>query len=336
MKLLEQLETTLRGRKYASATVKAYGDWVNQYIRFFKKGTNWTHPSELSERHFEKWLNYLAIEKKLSASSQNQAFAAICFFYREVLKKPLENVNAMRARKSKYIPVVLSASEAARVLDRLSGENLLLSQLMLGCGLRVSEACSLRVKDIDFDNGMIHVRQAKGNKDRIIPIPDDLIEPLQKQVKNTERIHAWDTEDGTARVELPNALERKKLNANKSLEWYWLFCSAAISKHPTEGWLGRWHLHPDHVSQCVAKASREAGIKKDVAAHTLRHTFATLHLHAGTDLRTIQKLLGHADIRTTMIYTHVDPAGIAEAKSPLAMILRAGASGRDKTQRKAV
>lgn len=336
MKLLEQLETTLRGRKYAAATVKAYCDWVNQYIRFFKNGTNWTHPSELSERHFEKWLNYLAIEKKLSASSQNQAFAAVCFFYREVLKKPLENVNAMRARKSTYIPVVLSASEAARVLDRLSGNNLLLSQLMLGCGLRVSEACSLRVKDVDFDNSLIHVRQAKGNKDRIVPIPNDLFEPLQKQVRNTERVHAWDTEDGTARVELPNALERKKPNANKSLEWYWLFCSANISKHPTEGWLGRWHLHPEHVSQCVAKASRDAGIKKDVAAHTLRHTFATLHLHSGTDLRTIQKLLGHADIRTTMIYTHIDPAGIAEAKSPLAMILRAGASGRVKTERKAV
>jgi integron integrase len=332
MKLLEQLETTLRGRKYAAATVKAYTEWTDQYIRFFKKGTTWTHPNELTERHFEKWLNYLAIEKKLSASSQNQAFAAVCFFYREVLKKPFENVNAMRARKSTYIPVVLSASEACRLLDQLDGEHLLLSQLMLGCGMRVSEACSLRIKDIDFDNSLIHIRQAKGNKDRIVPIPDDLIEPLQKQVKNTERIHAWDTEDGTARVELPNALDRKKPNANKSLEWYWLFCSATMSKHPTEGWLGRWHLHPEHVSQCVAKASREAGIKKDVAAHTLRHTFATLHLHSGTDLRTIQKLLGHADIRTTMIYTHVDPAGLAEAKSPLALVLRAGGSSSRKSR----
>ena len=324
MKLLEQLENTLNGRKYATATTKAYVDWVTQYIRFFRKGANWTHPAQLSERDFEKWLNYLTVEKKLSASSQNQSFSAVCFFYREILQKPFENVNAMRARKSTYIPVVLSASEAARLLDKLKGEHLLLAQIMLGCGLRVSEACSLRVKDVDFDNGLIHVRQAKGNKDRIVPIPDDLIEPLQNQAKNTERIHTWDTEDGTARVELPNALERKKPNANKSLEWYWMFCAAELSKHPTEDWIGRWHLHPEHVSKCVAKASREAGIRKDVAAHTLRHTFATLHLHSGTDLRTIQKLLGHADIRTTMIYTHVDSAGLAEAKSPLAMILRAG------------
>lgn len=332
MKLLEQLETTLNSRKYASATVKAYCDWTNQYIRFFKKGKEWKHPSELVAHDFERWLNHLAIEKKLSASSQNQAFSAVCFFHREILKKPFENVNAMRARKSTYIPVVLSASEACRLLDQLDGEHLLLAQLMLGCGMRVSEACSLRIKDIDFDNSLIHIRQAKGNKDRIVPIPDDLIEPLQKQVNNTERIHAWDTADGIARVELPNAMDRKKPNANKSLEWYWLFCSATMSKHPTENWLGRWHLHPEHVSQCISKAAKKAGIKKDVAAHTLRHTFATLHLHSGTDLRTIQKLLGHADIRTTMIYTHVDPAGIAEAKSPLALVLRAGESSSRKSR----
>jgi integron integrase len=280
----------------------------------------------LCERDFERWLNYLTVEKKLSASSQNQAFSAVCFFYREVLKKPFENVDALRARKSTYIPVVLSASEAARLLEQLTGEHLLLGQLMLGCGLRVSEACSLRVKDIDFDNGLVHVRQAKGKKDRIVPIPDDLVEPLQHQVRNTARIHAWDTEDGIARVELPDALARKKPNANKSLEWYWLFCAEKMSKHPTEGWFGRWHLHPEHVSKCVVEAAKKAGIRKDVAAHTLRHTFATLHLHSGTDLRTIQKLLGHSDIRTTQIYTHVDPAGLAEAKSPLAMVLRAGSS----------
>jgi integron integrase len=332
MKLLEQLQNTMQGRKYSPNTTKAYVDWVDQYIRFNKRGSMWVHPAELSEMDFEKWLNYLTVEKKLSASSQNQAFAAVCFFYREVLKKPLENVNAMRARKSTYIPVVLSASEAARVLNELDGEHLLLAQLMLGCGLRVSEACALRIKDIDFDNGLVHVRQAKGKKDRIVPIPDDLVEPLKKQAKNTERIHSWDSEDGTARVELPDALERKKPNANKSLEWYWLFCAANMSKHPAEGWLGRWHLHPEHVSKCVAEASNKAGIRKEVAAHTLRHTFATLHLHSGTDLRTIQKLLGHSDIRTTMIYTHVDPAGLAEAKSPLSLILKAG-NQQDKKKR---
>jgi integron integrase len=324
MKLLEQFEQFLKGRKYATSTVEIYVSRVFEFIRFHKRGATWVHPQELGVKDVERWLNYLAINRKLSASSQNQAFSAVVLFYKETIKQPLQNVDALRARKSTYIPTVLSASEAARLLEHLKGEQLLLAQLMLGCGMRVSEACGLRVKDIDLDNEMIHIRQSKGNKDRIVPIPLVIKEDLEKQIANTAKIHSWDLADGCARVELPNAFERKSPTAASSLEWYWLFCAEKLSKHPTENWMGRWHLHPDHISSQVSAAAKKAGIRKKVAAHTLRHTFATLHLHSNTDLRTIQKLLGHNDIRTTQIYTHVDPAGIAEAKSPLAMILRAG------------
>lgn len=324
MKLLEQLTVFLKGRKYAASTVTVYTSWVDQYIRFHRKGTNWVHPSELGTRDVERWLNHLTIDKKLSASSQNQAFSAVCLFYEQILKRPLENVDALRARKSTYIPTVLSAGEASRLLEQMTGENLLLAQIMLGCGLRVAEACALRVKDLDFENGLVHVRQGKGNKDRIVPLPDAIADDLRKQVANTVKLHQWDTEDGCARVELPNAFDRKSSKAASSIEWYWVFCSAKLSRHPTEKWLGRWHLHPDHVSSMVSAAAKKAGIRKKVAAHTLRHTFATLHLHSGTDLRSIQKLLGHNDIRTTQIYTHVDPANLADAPSPLALVLRAG------------
>jgi integron integrase len=324
MKLLEQLTAFMMGRHYAKSTIEVYTARVDQYIRFNRKGTTWVHPGELGTRDVERWLNHLAIDKKLSASSQNQAFSAVILFYEQIVKNPLEGVDALRARKSTYIPTVLSAGEASRLLDQMSGENLLLAQLMLGCGLRVAEACSLRVKDLDFENSLVHVRQSKGNKDRIVPIPDAIAEDLRKQVANTAKIHEWDTEDGCARVELPGAFDRKSPRAASSLEWYWVFCAAKLSRHPTEKWLGRWHLYPDHVSSMVSAAAKKANIRKKVGAHTLRHTFATLHLHSGTDLRTIQRLLGHTDIRTTMIYTHVDPASLSEAPSPLALVLRAG------------
>jgi len=324
MKLMQQMVDFMRGRKYADSTIEVYTMRVTEYIKFNRKGVSWQHPKDLGVRDFERWLNHLAIDKKLSASSQNQAFSAVCLLYEDILQIKLEGVNALRARKSTYIPVVLSAKEASALLEQMTGENLLLAQLMVGCGLRVSEACSLRVKDIDFDNEFIHVRQSKGNKDRIVPLPSAIKEDLLAQVKNTEKIHAWDVQDGIARVELPNAMYRKSPRAASSIEWYWLFCSAKLSKHPTEHWTGRWHLHPDNVSSQVSEAAKRAKIRKKVAAHTLRHTFATLHLHSGTDLRTIQKLLGHNDIRTTMIYTHVDPAGISDVPNPLALVLKAG------------
>lgn len=321
--LIDDYRTTLEARKYADSTVKVYSEWLLKYLRFHKKGAMWTHPKELGTKDVERWLTHLVIDRKLSASSQNQAFSAIVFLYSEVLKIKLEGVDALRARGSTYIPVVLSAKETASLCTQLTGEHLLLAQLMVGCGMRVSEACSLRVKDIDFDNSLIHIRQAKGNKDRIVPLPSDLIESLQDQIKVTEKWNAWDAVDGNARVELPNALDRKYPKAAKLLEWYWVFCSAKLSKHPKENWMGRWHLHPEHISACISAAAKKAGIRKQVGAHTLRHTFATLHLHSGTDLRTIQKLLGHKDIRTTQIYTHVDLGTLAEAPSPLSLVLSA-------------
>lgn len=320
MKLLEQLAVRIRTKNYARSTEKEYCGWVEKYLRFSRKGGKWVHPTELNERDFEKWLNYLAVEKNLSASAQNQAFSAVAFLYREILNRPLVGVDALRAERSKYIPTVLSMDEVSLLFDNLKGSTLLVAQLLYGCGLRISEALSLRVKDVDFGNRMLIVRQSKGRKDRTIPLPDALVEPIEKQIKRTEAIHAWDAANGACRVELPYAFARKSPKASSSIEWYWVFCSEKTSEHPTEGWHGRFHLDADHIGKKVTTAASQAKIRKRVGCHTLRHSFATHHLNMGTDIRTIQKLLGHADVRTTMIYTHVDE-GLSSQPSPLERLL---------------
>jgi integron integrase len=328
MKLLEQLAVRIRTKNYARSTEKEYCGWVEQYLRFSRKDGQWIHPNQLDEKDFEKWLNHLAVVKNLSASAQNQAFSAVTFLYREILDRPLVGVDALRAERSTYVPTVLSMDEVGRIFDNLEGSTLLVAQLLYGCGLRISEALSLRVKDIDFDNRILIVRQSKGRKDRTLPLPESLVEPLEKQIKRSEAIHAWDAANGTCRVELPYAFARKSPKAASSIEWYWVFCSEKTSQHPTEKWHGRFHLDADHIGRKVTAAASMASIRKRVGCHTLRHSFATHHLNMGTDIRTIQKLLGHADVRTTMIYTHVDHC-LASQPSPLAMLL---ANPRSKSQ----
>jgi integron integrase len=323
VKLLDKLQARLVTKKYAKSTQRIYRDWVVRYLKFSKKGTMWVHPLELNERDFERWLNHLAIDGKISASAQNQAFSAVCFLYREILEKPLEGVDALRAAKSSYIPTVLSMDEVGRFLDHLSGTTLLVAKLLYGCGMRISEALSLRIKDLDFDNGLVIIRQSKNRKDRTVPIPQSMVDDLQRQIASMQRLHAWDLEDGLCRVELPYAFARKSPKAASDFAWYWLFASDKRSKHPTEGWVGRFHLDADHIGRQVSNAAAKAKIRKRVGCHTLRHSYATHLLNQGVDIRTIQKLLGHSDVRTTMIYTHVD-VGQAMTRSPLEALLASG------------
>jgi integron integrase len=319
--ILEDVRALMLTRHYGRKTLSSYMAWIERFIRFYRRGDQWIHPRDLDAKAIEKFLNYLAIDQRLSASSQNQALSAIVFLYDKVLHSPREGINALRAKKSSYIPTVLSRSEIIALLKELDGVALLCAGLMFGSGLRVSESVSLRVKDIDFENGWISVKQSKGRKDRIVPLPVELIAPLKKQIANSERLRQWDIEDGFARVELPGALDRKYPKASSSLEWYWVFCADKRSQHPEEKWWGRYHVGADHIGSLVTAAARRAKIVKHVTAHALRHSFATHNLNLGRTLADIQEMLGHVDIRTTMIYTHVDAACAAKQGSPLAAVL---------------
>ncbi len=279
-------------------------------------GTMWVHPSELNEKDFERFLNFLAVNERLAASTQNQAFSAICFFYEKILLRPMVGVDALRARRPKKMPIVFSPDEIARTLEKLSPFYRLLAELTYGAGLRFSETCCLRVKDIDFDQGMLFVRDAKGAKDRVTHLPDRCVEPLRKQIRNVERIHAWDVEDGFARVPLPYSLSKKYPQASGSLAWYWFFArrSGAASRREVVGKI------PHRRRPCrrvIAAGVRAAGIQKHFHMHVLRHSFATHHLNMGTNIREVQSLLGHASVDTTMIYTHVDDGSAAKGRSPL-------------------
>jgi integron integrase len=319
--LFDEVRVLMRTNHYARKTIKNYVNWMARFIRFSRQGAKWRHPNELDSKDIEKFLNHLAIDKKLSASTQNQALSALVFLYSDFLKSPREGIDSLRAHKSTYIPTVLSQSEIVDLLRQLDGVSLLSAALMFGSGMRISEVVSLRVKDIDLANGWIVVRQSKGRKDRVVPLPKELIPALEKQIKNAERLRQWDIDDGICRVELPNALERKYPQASSSLEWYWVFCSDKRSKHPEEGWIGRYHISSDHLGTKITEAAKRAGIQKHVTAHALRHSFATHNLNMGRTLADIKELLGHADIRTTMIYTHVDAACAAKQGSPLSFLL---------------
>lgn len=321
MGMIDDLKAKVRAKGYSRSTEKVYANWVVRYLKFSKRGTTWVHPKELGSKDVERWLTHLATKENVAASSQNQAFSAVLFLYRELLRIELTNIDGLRAKPSTYIPVVLSVGEVARLFEQLKGTSLLLAKLMYGTGMRVSEAVSLRVKDVDFENGLILVRQAKGKKDRTVPLPRSLVEDLQRQIANAERLRQWDIDDGFAKVELPFAFARKSEKSPSDLAWYWVFCADDRSRHPIEKWWGRWHVGEDHIGKLVSQAAAKAGIRKRVGCHTLRHSFATHMLNNGFDIRTIQKLLGHSDVRTTMVYTHVDLGSAAHAESPLERLL---------------
>jgi len=266
----------------------------------------------------EAFLSHLAAQEHVAASTQNQALQALLFLYREVLGREIaEPIQALRARKPKRLPTVLSRQEVQALLSHLFGVHLLLAQLLYGSGLRLMEALRLRVKDLDFAYHTITVRDGKGEKDRITLLPLTLVEPLRKHLEETRRLHQQDLAQGYGAVYLPDALARKYPNAEREWGWQWVFPSPRFSADPRAGVIRRHHLDPTSLQRAIREAARAAGLSRPVSPHTLRHSFATHLLEAGYDIRTVQELLGHKDVRTTMIYTHVLQRGALAVRSPL-------------------
>ena len=321
-KLLDQLRTRIRARNYSMRTEQAYTFWVKRYIYFNNK----RHPDEMGESEIQAFLNYLATERNVAASTQNQALAALLFLYREVLKRDMPAIDDLtRAKRPERVPVVFTADEVQRLLARLDGVPWLMASLLYGSGLRLTEALRLRIKDIEFGYRQVIVRDGKGHKDRATMLPATLIEPLKQQIERVRTIHADDLAQGLGEANLPYALKRKYPNAGLEFAWQFLFPSGSISRDPRSNFVGRHHLDESILQKAIKSAIRRAGIDKHAGCHTLRHSFATHLLQAGYDIRTVQALLGHNDVRTTMVYTHVLNAGGMAVRSPLEGLAVAGA-----------
>ena len=316
--LLDQIGVVCRRKGRARSTYKTYRHWCEQYLRWLRKpdGT-WTHPKDTAEPEVTGWLTELANRRNVSPTSQNVAFQSVLFLFREVIGRELHNVQALRAKRPQRIPTVLSVPEVSRLLAELKGRDRIIGQLLYGCGMRIGEAVSLRIKDIDTDSRQIVIRQAKGAKDRAVGMPSALQEPLTHQIETAAALHRQDVDAGTNRVELPYSYGRKSPTAAGSLAWFWLFPSHKLSRHPVEKWIGRYHIDKGNFARSMRLAGRRAGIHKHCNTHCLRHSYATHSLNQGVDIRSLQKLLGHNDVRTTMIYTHVELAGATSEQSPL-------------------
>jgi len=313
-RLMDQVREVLRFHHYALNTERSYVGWILKYIRFHKK----KHPREMGKAEIEQFLSYLAIKRHVSASTQNQAFNAILFLYKQVLAIELEaDIRATRARKTQRLPTVLSRDETAIIINHMKGTTKLLAQLMYGSGLRSLEVIRLRIYDIDFSQKQIIVRAGKGNKDRVTFLPANVTDLLKAQIKKVETLHQQDIEGGFGEVYLPDALARKYPNAAKSIGWQYLFPSKAISKDPRSDKRMRHHIHKSRLHKAVLKVTRELGIDKRVTPHVFRHSFATHMLEDGANIRMIQTLLGHKDVKTTEIYTHVMSTQFDNVKSPL-------------------
>jgi integron integrase len=313
-KLLEQARDILRIKHYSYRTEESYLFWMRRYILFHNK----RHPKEMGSAEIEAFLSHLAVEEKVAASTQNQALCALLFLYRHVLKleSPL-TFDAVRAKRSRYLPTVLTKEEALSIIGHLSGVHQILIQLLYGCGLRLHEALQLRVKDLDFAQRQIALRDTKGMDSRVTMLPDKLIEHLQEHLLLVKSIHRQDLEKGYGAVYLPFALERKYPNANRAWSWQYVFPSDRLSSDPHSQNVQRHHLHESGLQKALKQAVRKANIQKRVSCHTFRHSFATHLLQNGYDIRTVQELLGHKDVKTTMIYTHVLNRGGRGVRSPL-------------------
>jgi integron integrase len=289
-------------------------DWIKRFVLHFDK----RHPSEMGAREVEAFLTHLAVQGKVAASTQNQAKSALLFLYREVLEQDLpwlEDVE--RAKSPKRLPVVLTQEEAQAVLSRLKGTHWLVAGLLYGSGLRIMEALRLRVKDVEFTRGEILVREGKGFKDRVTMLPAMLVDPLKTHLKRVKDLHDQDVTEGFGEVYLPYALDRKYPNAAREWGWQYVFPSRNRSVDPRSGAVRRHHVQDQAIQRAIQQAVRDAGIVKPATPHTLRHSFATHLLTSGYDIRTVQELLGHKDVATTMIYTHVLNKGGRGVTSPL-------------------
>ena len=313
-KLLDQVREVMRYHHYAIRTEQTYIKWILDYIRF--NGTR--HPQEMGKPEVEGFLSHLAVNRNVAVSTQNQALNAILFLYKYVLDMPLnDDIDAIRSKKQKKLPTVLSPPEVSQLFHHISGTNELMAKLLYGAGLRLMECIRLRVKDLDFENHQIIVRDGKGGKDRATVLPKTLKEDLRFHLKGVQKFFEQEEAEGHADVYMPHALAKKYPGAGKSWIWQWVFPAKSRSKDPRTQKVRRHHTHETGLQKAVANAAKKAGIHKRVSPHTLRHSFATHMLEAGKDIRRVQELLGHSDVRTTMIYTHVMSTNFETLGSPL-------------------
>lgn len=313
-KLLDQVRDRIRRKGYSIRTEKSYAHWIKRFVLFHGK----RHPREMGAAEVEAFLTHLAVEGNVAAATQNLALSAILFLYREVLELPLPWLDGIeRAKKPARLPTVLTQAEVAAVLGRLEGVAALMLRLMYGTGMRLMECVRLRVKDVDFAMHQITVRDGKGSKDRVTMLPAVLVDPLRAQLAVAKALHEADLAQGLGAVWLPDALARKYPDAPKSWGWQYVFPARGISIDPRSGERRRHHVDEKMLQRAIRRAAQEAGIAKPVSPHTLRHSFATHLLEAGHDIRTVQELLGHSDVSTTMIYTHVLNKGGRGVISPL-------------------
>ncbi len=316
---LEQVRAAIRVRHYSIRTERAYVGWIVRFIRFHGN----RHPTDMGEPEVSAFLTHLASNEDVAASTQNQALNALSFLYGAVLERPLRGLqNVVRARRPARLPVVLTTDEVARILRRIDDAYWLPACLMYGSGLRLMETLRLRVKDLDFSHRAVVVRSGKGGGDRVVTMPDELIVPLKRHLQSVKLTHDRDLIDGYGEVSLPHALARKYPSAASQWAWQYIFPARRRSKDPRGGREGRHHIAESAMQRAMKLAVRAAGIDKPASCHTLRHSFATHLLERGMDIRTVQEQLGHRDVRTTQIYTHVLKLGGAGVLSPLGSVLK--------------
>jgi integron integrase len=313
-RLLDRVREAIRRKHYSRRTEETYVHWIKRFIYHSGK----RHPSEMGAAEVTAFLNHLASERHVASATQNQALAALLFLYKEALGKALPWLDGLdRVKRPVRLPVVLSEAEVRALLAQLEGTKWLMASLLYGAGLRLRECLMLRVKDVDFSYHQILVRESKGGKDRVTMLPEAVIQPLHVHLGKVNMLHRRDLAEGYGEVWLPDALSRKYPRAGYEWGWQFIFPSKNRSADPETGVIRRHHIYPDTLHRTVKRAAREAGIYKPVSSHTLRHSFATHLLQGGYDIRTVQELLGHKDVSTTMVYTHVMNKGGRGVKSPL-------------------